>query len=680
MSTNNFFAELKRRNVYKVAAAYAVISWLLIQVGSILFPTFEAPRWVMKAFIVLVVLGFPLALIFAWAYELTPTGVRRTQYLPPNETRTRSAGRKFNFIIVGLLLLAVALLVFDLVRHRKADSAAAVGAKSIAVLPFENLSEEKSNAYFADGVQDEILTDLAKIADLKVISRTSTTQYRSGVARNLRDIAQQLGVTHILEGSVQRAAGKVRVNAQLIDARTDAHVWANSYDRDLADVFAIQSEIAETIAEQLHAQLSASEKTAIERPPTTDLAAYESYLRAQALYADTSDQLRAAEKLPQAAQLLENAVARDPKFLLAWCRLSRVHGLIYWQGHDHTSSRLEMANAAVQSALRLDPNAGEAHLALADYYYHGFRDYIRAETELAIAKQTLPNNSEVFEYTGYIQRRQGRWEEATRNLERALELDPRNFFLLQQMALIYEAQRRYADQIRMYSRALTVTPGDSPTRIYRAEAELEWKADIKPFQTTLAELIAENPAVASDVDDPRYAVCEGTPEAMARALTNYPRDGLAINGVKYPRAYWEGVAAKSAGDEAKAQSAFANARAEVAKIVEGQPEFAAAISLLGMIDAGLGRKEEALREGRRACELLPISKDAIDGVALAVNLAQIYAWTDERALAIEQIAAVQRVPNYLSYGFLKLQPFWNTLRGDARFEKIVASLAPQMGK
>ena len=461
LSTNNFFAELKRRNVYKVAATYAVISWLLIQVGSILFPTFEAPGWVMKTFIVLVALGFPLALIFAWAFELTPTGVRRTEHLPPNETRTRSAGRKFNFIIVGLLLLAVALLVFDLVRHRKAGSATEAGAKSIAVLPFENLSEEKSNAYFADGVQDEILTDLAKIADLKVISRTSTAQYKSGVARNLREIAQQLGVTHILEGSVQRASGKVRVNAQLIDARTDAHVWANSYDRDLADVFAIQSEIAETIAEQLHAQLSASEKTAIERPPTTDLAAYESYLRAQALYADTSDQLRAAEKLPQAAQLLENAVARDPKFLLAWCRLSRVHGLIYWQGHDHTPSRLEMANAAVQSALRLDPNAGEAHLALADYYYHGFRDYIRAETELAIAKQTLPNNSEIFEYTGYIQRRQGRWEEATRNLERALELDPRNFFLLQQMALIYEAQRRYADQIRMY---LACVDGDARRR------------------------------------------------------------------------------------------------------------------------------------------------------------------------------------------------------------------------
>jgi tetratricopeptide (TPR) repeat protein len=288
-------------------------------------------------------------------------------------------------------------------------------------------------------VQDEILTDLARIADLKVISRTSVMPYKSGVARNLREIAQQLGVTHVVEGSVQRAGGKVRVNAQLIDARTDAHLWANTYDRDLADVFAIQSEMAETIAAQLHARLSPNEKSAIEKPPTGDLAAYELYMRAQALYADTSDQLRAAEKLPQAAHLLDEAVARDPHFLLAWCRLSRVHGLMYWQGHDHTPARLELANTAVQNALRLQAEAGEAHLALADYYYHGFRDYDRAQDELAIARRTMPNNAEVFEYTAYINRRQGHWEGATRDLERALELDPRNFFTLQQMALIYEA-------------------------------------------------------------------------------------------------------------------------------------------------------------------------------------------------------------------------------------------------
>jgi tetratricopeptide (TPR) repeat protein len=526
-------------------------------------------------------------------------------------------------------------------------------------------------------VQDEILTNLAKIADLKVISRTSVMPYKSGVARNLREIAQQLGVTHVVEGSVQRAGGKVRVNAQLIDARTDAHLWANTYDRDLADVFAIQSEMAESIAAQLHAKLSPNEKSAIEKPPTADLAAYELYMRAQALYADTSDQLRAAEKLPQAARLLDEAVARDPHFLLAWCRLSRVHGLMYWQGHDHTPARLQLANSAVQTALRLQPEAGEAHLALADYYYHGFRDYDRAQDELAIARRTLPNNAEIFEYTAYINRRQGHWEEATRNLERALELDPRNFYTLQQMALTYEAQRRYADQIRIYSGALTVVPGDPATRIYRAEAELEWRADIKPFQNTLATLIAENPSVASDVDDPRYALCERSAEAMARTLTNYPKDGVVSNGIKYPHAYWEGVAARVQGDTAKAEAAFTAARVEVASILQNQPDFAPALSLLGSIDAALGRKEEALREGRRACELLPIAKDAIDGVAMAVNLAQIYTWTNERDLAIEQIAAVERVPNYLSYGFLKLQPLWDSLRGDARFEQIVASLAPK---
>jgi tetratricopeptide (TPR) repeat protein len=331
----------------------------------------------------------------------------------------------------------------------------------------------------------------------------------------------------------------------------------------------------------------------------------------------------------------------------------------------------------VQTALRLQPDAGEAHLALADYYYHGFRDYERARAELAIARRTLPNNAEVFEYTGYIDRREGNWEEGTRNLERALELDPRNFFTLQQLALTYQAQRRYLEQARTLDRALTIVPGDPFTRISRALVALDERADLKPFQTMLATVIAEDPSVAQDVDDPNIAVCERTTTAAIRALTNYPRDGVASNGVNTPHAYWEGVIARWQGDQAKAQAAFTAARSEVAKIVEKQPDFAAGLSLLGMIDAGLGRKEEALREGRRSCELLPISKDAITGAACAVNLGQIYAWVGEKDLAIEQIAAVERVPNYLSYGFLKLQPFWDPLRGDLRFEKIVASLAPK---
>ena len=555
--------------------------------------------------------------------------------------------------------------------------AALTPEKSVAVLPFENFSDEKENAYFADGIQDEILTDLAKVADLKVISRTSVMQYKNAVKRNLREIAQQLGVAHVLEGSVQRTGNRVRVTAQLIDARTDTHLWAERYDRDLADVFAIQSEIAKTIADHLQAKISPSEKAAIEKAPTTDLVAYDLYLRAEALFADTSDPIHAREKLPQAAQLLDQAVARDPGFLLAWCLLSRVHGVTYFRGHDHTQARLDLANAAVQTALRLQPDAGEAHLALADYYYNGFRDYERARSELVIAKRTLPNNADVFRYAGFTDRRQGRWDEATRNLERALELDPRNFFILQQLALTYQSQRRYADEARTYDRALTIVPADPNTRILRALVASDWRADIKPFLTELATLVAKNPSVAPDVDPPLYAMCERTAAAANRTLTNYPREGVVKNGINYPHAYWQGAVARWLGDSAKARAAFTDARREVEQTVEKQPDFAAALSLLGMIDAGLGQKQEALKEGQRACELLPILKDAIDGADLAINLAQIYTSTGEKDRAIEQIEAVERVPNTLSYGLLKLHPYWDSLRGDPRFEKIVASLAPK---
>jgi TolB-like protein/class 3 adenylate cyclase/Flp pilus assembly protein TadD len=556
-------------------------------------------------------------------------------------------------------------------------SAAAIPNKSVAVLPFENLSENKENAFFADGVQDEILTDLAKVADLKVISRTSVSGYREIRGRNLRKIGEELGVAHVVEGSVQRAGNKVRVNAQLIDARNDAHLWAQTYDRDLADVFAIQSEIAKGIADQLQAKISPSEKAAIERPPTTDLTAHDLYLRAQELFADTTDVIHSREKLPQAERALNEAVARDPRFLLAWCLLAKVHGNTYWQGYDHTPARLNLANAAVQTALRLQSDAGEAHLALADYYYHGFRDYERARSELAIARRTLPNNAEVFEYTGYIDRRQGRWEEGTRNLERAIELDPRNFFTLQQIALTYFQLRRYADVVRMYDRALTILPGDPGSRINRARTAFDSRGDVRPFLEMLATLNGEDPKVAADQDDPDLALCERTPAAAARALRNYPGEGVVQYGVNIPHAYYEGLVARVQGDAAKAKAAFAVVRSELEKTLADQPDFPAALSLLGVIDAGLGRKDEAIREGRRACELLPISKDAIDGPILTVNLAQIYVWTGEKNLAITELEAVTRVPSQLSYGLLKLNPVWDPLRGDPRFEKILASLAPK---
>jgi tetratricopeptide (TPR) repeat protein len=466
----------------------------------------------------------------------------------------------------------------------------------------------------------------------------------------------------------------------LIDALNDTHLWGQTYDRDLADVFAIQSEIAKVIADHLRAKLSPDERVSIEKPPTTNLAAYELYLRAKALFADTTDTFRYNQKLPQAVRLLSEAVTHDPQFLLAWCLLSKVHGDMYWSGSDHTSDRLDLANAAAQAALRLQPDSGEAHLALAKYYYRGFRDYDRALSELTIARRTLPNNAEVFAYTAYIGQRQGHWEEATRDLERSLELDPRNFDTMEQLAGSYRLQRRYADALRIFDRALTIVPGDQGNlRILRAQVIVEWQADVKPFQSILATMLAEDPSLGPDLDGefPDFALCERTAGAAARLLANYPRGGGWYYGTKCPHAYWEGVVARWTGDSVKAHAAFTAARSEVEKIVEKQPDFAAPLSLLGVIDAGLGRKEEAVREGSRACELLPISKDAIDGAAFAINLAQIYAWTGEKDRAIEQIISIERIPNMLSYGFLKLHPYWDSLRNDQRFEKIIFSLSPK---
>ena len=574
-------------------------------------------------------------------------------------------------VAVGLLVLAAIIGAVTFFLRRAAVPSLTISEKSIAVLPFENLSEEQQNAYFADGVQDEILTHLAKIADLKVISRTSAMQYKSGAPRNLREIGQQLGVAHLLEGSVQRAGGKVRVNAQLIDARNDAHLWAQTYDRELADVFAIQSEIARTIAEELKAKISPTEKAAIEKPPTTNLAAYDLYLRAQALNLDTTDQSRAKENIPESVRLLDEVVSRDPDFVSAWCLLSNVHGTSYYLGHDHTPERLQKANAAIQAALRVDPNSGEAHLANALYYYRGFRDFKTARTELAAARLTLPNDAQVFFYSGVFDYRQGDWPSATRNIERAVELDPRNLLYVQQMALCYQPQRRYADELRMWDRALSIVPGDGVSRVGRACVAANARGDMKPYQETMAALLAENPGANRELDDPVVALRERTPKAAARVLSNYSPEGVYYYGVSYPHTYWEGVVARWQADSTKARTAFTAARGEIEKVLQEQPDFAAALSLLGMIDAGLGRKVDAIREGRRACELLPMSKDAVDGVAFVVNQAQIYAWTGEKDLAIEQLSMALKVPNDLHYGEMRLHPLWDPLRDDPRFEKLI---------
>jgi TolB-like protein/class 3 adenylate cyclase/Flp pilus assembly protein TadD len=593
-------------------------------------------------------------------------------------------------LMVALLVSVIALVTSSLIFFRRQSPSptipplperkatnppAAIPEKSIAVLPFENRSAEKENAYFADGVQDEILTLLAKIADLKTISRVSVMQYKSGVARNLREIGQQLGVANVVEGSVQRSGNRVRVNAKLIDARTDRHLWGQTYDREVADVFAIQSEIASSIAHQLQASLSAREKTAIEQAPTNDVTAFELYARANLLVSRS-----AKGNLLEAADLLNQAVARDPSFFRAYCLLAWTHDLLYFFGHDHTPARLALAEEAIEAAFRLRPDAGEAHLARARNLYEGYLDYDAAIAELKVAAKTLPNDASIFELKGYIERRQGKQEEAVRSLERAIDLDPRNSYMLQQIALSYRLLHRFAEQKSVLERALAVDPNNVDIKLELASVDFYWKADSRPLHHMVDSIRATNPGATQDISEYWlfYALAERD-AAAARNAVIAAGDNPAFTDetMNFSRSFMEGVIARMTKDDAGARAAFTAARAEQQNILQAPESYGPALCVLGLIDAGLGRKEEALRQGRRAVELLPIEKDAIHGKGMVEYFAMIAAWVGERDLACEQLAIAVRPPSPLTYGHLKLLPHWDPLRGDPRFEKIVASLAPK---
>ena len=591
-------------------------------------------------------------------------------------------------VLAVLVILGLITASFFFLRHRASQQASnatasspvpSVSEKSIAVLPFENLSRDPDNAFFTDGVQDEILTDLSRIADLKVISRTSVMQYKTGTQRNLREIAQQLGVAHVVEGSVQRAANKVRVNAQLIDARNDAHLWGQTYDRDLADVFAIQSEIAKAIADQLQAKLSPAEKSAIEQRPTADVAAFELYSRAKDLILSTGFSAIGAQNLRSGIDLLNQALARDPSFFAAQCQLAFAHDSLYALRGDHTPERRALADSAVEAAFRLRPDAGEAHLARGYHLYQGYRDFDTALAELELARRTLPNDPRIVEFTGYISRRRGQHEEGVRNLQRAAELDPRNYFTLQQLSLSYYYLRRYAEDIATLDRVLSIKPNDAETKAARAFAFFDWKADTRPLHQTIDEIRARNSDAIKSVADLWFlcALAERDPATAEAALTALGDGAFGDNSTLLNAAFGRGLVARMVKDENKARAAFAAVRPEQEKIVQAQPDFGPAGCILALIDAGLDRKEEALREIRRAVELVPVKKDSLNGADMIQYSAIVAAWVGEKDLAFQNLAKAAQLPGILSYGRLKLLPWWDPLRGDPRFEKIVADLAPK---
>jgi len=580
----------------------------------------------------------------------------------------------------AVLVVALAAVVGAMIW--KSDLVHRPVATGIAVLPFENLSEDKEHAFFADGVQDDILIKLAKIADLKVISRTSVMQYRG--KQDVRQIGNALRVSHVLEGTVRRPGGKVHVNAQLVDARTDAGIWAEEYDRDLNEVFAIETEVAQSTANRLRAKVSAREKAAMQERPTTDLVAYDRYIRAAALIdqADFAPDKEQEKDLFQAVELLNAAIGRDPAFLLAYCRLAEAHDALYFQGVDHTPARLDLANSAINAAFRLKPDSGEAHLALATHFYHAYFDYDHARDELAIAVHTLPNNARIFEWSGYIDRRQGRWHDAARNFEHASELDPRNVRILISAAAPYLGLREYKQARVAIDRLIALEPNNVSHRLRRGWVDVRERADTGAVHAAFEMILKDNAVWTGNLMSQRFylALWERDPVAADGALAALTENNTVSRTggmVKFGRDYVQGLIARMKGDTVAARAAFSAARAQQEEAVRARPDDGAALCVLGLIDAALGRKEEALREGRRAVDLLPLAKNALDGPDVLYSYAVICAWTGERDLAIEQLQTLTKIPAGAHYGDLRLDPDWDPLRGDPRFEKIVASLAPK---
>ncbi len=551
----------------------------------------------------------------------------------------------------------------------------------IAVLPFENLDGNKSDAVLVDSLQDDILTRLAKVAGLKVISRTSVMRYRG--ARNMQQIRESLHVSHVLEGSVRRDGGTIHLNAQLIDAQTDEHIWAEHYDRPLSDIFAIQADLAQKVTDQLHARLSLREKAALEERPTNDLKAYNLYYEAASLIDQSAYQEEGKDQEKahlHAMALLNQAIARDANFVLAYCRLAEAHIEFYFHGFDRSSRRFELAKSAIDSAFRLQPDSGEAHLALATYYYHCYFDYDRARDELDIARRSLPNNARIFQWSGLIDRRQNRWHDAVRSFNHALELDPQNKTLLIGNTQIYFFLRDYKKAKEMRERLVALHPNED-RRWATAEDDVILRADTRGLHALLQNETADDYEIS--VERLRLSLGERDTVAAERALERLRtlgEDAINVRGVgetKFNRAYLEALINRINGDTVSASSAFSKARLQQEKAVSLQPNTGPVLSVLGLIDAALGRKEDALREGRRALELTPPEKDSLDAADVLYYFAVICAWVGERDLAIEQLQASAKLPAGVSYAEICLDPHWDPLRGDSRFEKIVASLAPR---
>jgi len=665
-----FFAELKRRNVYRAAAAYGVVAWLLIQIATQVFPFFDIPNRSVRLVIVSLLFGFPLAMIGAWVFELTPGGLKRTVEGAPSESIARGTSRKLDFLIIGALLVVIAALIYK--------RALPAPEKSIAVLPLENFSGNQENAFLADGIQDDLLTNLAQIKDLKVISRTSVMKYRDPATRNIREIGKSLGAANILEGSVRRLEDRIAVNVQLIDARTDRHIWAERYDRKIADSVGIHNALATEIAEALRAKLTPEEKVRVEQKPTQNADAYVLYLRALPFEQGPDTLL---QDYKRAEQLYSQAIALDPNFALAHAHLASTCAEIF-HFHEPLASWKTKARSEAETALRLQSNLAEGHFALGQCIYWMDENYEGALAEFAIAQRLSPNNAGIGLLVAAIYRRQGHWEECLAAFEKIQRLDPENPNIVRNLVFTNSALRRWPEAARAAKRLRAMAPDSLVARIQAAYIDFQWKGDTTALRAALAHIPAgEDPDGIVTAVKWEGAMLERDFARAEQVLSASPLTEVSyMNGGPTPKSFLAGCTSVARGDPVLANKSLEAARKVFEEALTEAPNVAERHANLGLCYAFMGRKEDAIREGRRAVELKPESKDAYDGAIMNCCLALIYARVGENDLAISLIERLLRTPgavdsvNYsITVNDLKLRWEWDPLRADPRFEKLVST-------
>jgi TolB-like protein/Tfp pilus assembly protein PilF len=675
VNPTNFLTELKRRNVYRAAVAYGVVAWFLTQLTTQVFPFFEIPNSAVRFVVIALAVGFPIAMLLSWLYEFTPAGIVRTEDVDPVQARSlqRATGRILDFIIIGVLLLVIAMMIVGR-RPFYRQTGESISQKSVAVLPFENLSEEKANAYFTDGIQDEILTRLSKIADLKVISRTSTQHYKSA-PENLPEIAKQLGVAHILEGRVQKSGDAVRVNVQLIKAADDSHLWADTFDRKMTDIFSVESEVAKAIADQLRVKLTGQEEQVIAAKPTDNPEAYDAYLRglAYTLKPGSPAHILGAQKY------LREAVRLDPKFALAWALLSNVDSYGYISTNlQPTVALREEARQAAETALTLQPNLGEAVWAKGFYHYACLKDYDTAVRYFEQARPLLPNSSRIPESLAYLERRRGQWGQSENYFNEAERLDPRNVRLLTQHAQSYIDLRRFPEALRKLDQVLNITPDDVDTLAFKAGIA-QAEGDLPRAAALLAPLHPNADALLALETQVYQAILERQPAPMiARLKEILAKPEPALGYINGQLRFWLGWAQEVAGDHVAAQESWRQAGSELESFLKEQPENQFLIGYLALTNMGLGDKAAAFALAERAIAVVPIEKDAVFGPGAVEVLARVAAQMGEPDRAITALQKLLSRPAYSALGenisltpaLLRLDPMFDPVRNDPRFQKL----------